>query len=66
MAQDTTMDLIFGDWCYCRQHLRPHETGWCTVSNNEKVGLGISGHTEQSMRAAYAKCRDFGLKCGND
>lgn len=24
---------------YCKQHLRPHATGWCTVSNSDKVKL---------------------------
>lgn len=54
-------DEIFGDWVYCRQHLRPHETGWCTVSNDDKLGLGIEGKTIDSQRKAYAKCRRMEL-----
>jgi hypothetical protein len=66
MAQDETADKIFGDWCYCGQHLRAHSTGWCTVSNDQKVGLGINGYGDEAMKAAYRKCRALGLTLGTD
>ena len=35
-------DLVFaGDWVYCSQHLTAHTMGWCTVSIEDKVGLGV-------------------------
>lgn len=43
-------------WVYCRQHCRPHETGWCGVGNRDKVGLGVTTHKE-----AYQKCQDWNL-----
>ena len=57
---DVTDDvLVFGEkqWVYCNQHLRPHLTGWCTVSTRNKIGLGV-----ESKEEAYQKCRDFDLK----
>jgi len=37
----TEDEIAFGRnrFVYCKQHLRPHLTGWCTVNNNEKVLL---------------------------
>lgn len=50
--------LTFGDcWVYCNQHLRPHKTGWCTVSVKDKIVL--SAKTEQD---AYSECVKKGLK----
>lgn len=60
--KSNTDDTIFGDWVYCNQHLRPHTTGWCTVHNRNKLGLGIIGNTEEASAKAIQKCRDFGLK----
>jgi len=45
------------DFVYCRQHLRPHSTGWCTVSVSEKIALGVPTTEE-----AYKKCESFKLK----
>jgi hypothetical protein len=57
-------DKIFGEdqWVYCKQHLRPHLTGWCSVGVNDKIGLGIFGKTEESMKKAYSKCINWGFK----
>ena len=56
-------DEYFGKnvWIYCNQHLRPHLTGWCTVSNRNKVKLDA-----QDDVAAYAECkqRDFHIYRG--
>ena len=50
-------DVVFGDQLiYCRQHLKVHTTGWCGVSNRDKVGLGTKDHKE-----AVEKCRDWGF-----
>lgn len=46
-----------GAWVYCRQHLRPHTTGWCTVRADEKVPLDVS-----SQEAAYDECRRRGFE----
>lgn len=62
----TTQDeIVFGanTWVYCSQYRRPHQTGWCTVDVRDKLGLGIAvakPHRE-SAKAAYEKCRAFGL-----
>jgi len=45
-----------GAWVYCKQHCKPHQTGWCSVSVSDKIGLGVS-----SVDAAYAKCREWKL-----
>jgi hypothetical protein len=46
-----------GKWVYCLQHLRPHLTGWCTVSDRDKIALdAIDGV------AAYNECDSKGLK----
>lgn len=48
---------VFGDgWIYCAQHLRPHTTGWCTVSNREKQFL----HAETEAEA-IEECNARGL-----
>jgi hypothetical protein len=49
-----------GTYVYCAQHLGPHNTGWCTVGLDDKVGLGIKFLTE-NMDAAHAKCKKLGL-----
>jgi len=48
-------------WVYCRQHVKPHPTGWCSVSPREKIGLGVTTAAE-----AYQKCRDWGLELYRD
>ena len=59
---DEAEDTIFaGDWIYCGAHLRPHTTGWCTVSNRAKVGLGITGKGHEKGVEAHRKCELLGL-----
>lgn len=49
---------VFGDqWVYCRSHKNPHKTGWCTVSPQNKVALGVDTYEE-----AVEKCIDFGFE----
>jgi hypothetical protein len=60
MADDTTEDeKAFGTdaWVYCRQHLRPHRTGWCTVHLIDKRLLEAS-----TLEEAVAECEAQGLK----
>lgn len=36
----STDDKVYGTkFVYCTQHMRIHETGWCTVSVVEKIPL---------------------------
>jgi hypothetical protein len=58
-AQPTEDETVFGAdaWVYCSQHVKPHQTGWCSVSVRDKIGLGVD-----NAQAAYEKCRAFGLK----
>lgn len=44
-------------WIYCNQHLKPHQTGWCSVAVRDKIGLGVKTASE-----AYSKCLDWGLE----
>jgi hypothetical protein len=44
-----------GTWVYCRQHLRPHATGWCTVGPEDKEPLRATTREE-----AYAEVRANG------
>lgn len=39
-------------WIYCSAHRGSHQTGWCTVSVRDKIGLGVD-----NADAAYEKCR---------
>lgn len=45
-------------WVYCNQHRQAHETGWCSVSPRDKVGLGVT-----TEREAQEKCRAWGFQC---
>jgi hypothetical protein len=56
-GEDLTEDEIAfgkGAWVYCTQHMRPHQTGWCSVSPSDKVGLGVT-----NAKNAVAKCRSW-------
>lgn len=59
-------EAVFGKdaWVYCRDHAKPHLTGWCSVPASFKLGLGITGHDK--AKEAYQKCRDFGLMIYGD
>ena len=54
---------IFGEeaWVYCSQHMRPHRTGWCTVSPRNKTALEA-----KTLEAAYAECRERGFDLYDD
>lgn len=57
-------DTAFGtEWVYCGQHLRPHATGWCTVSNGDKLPLFTpTGDFDEAYSNARAECESLGLK----
>lgn len=63
--EDMTEDFKeWGDaWVYCNQHLRPHETGWCTVDVRDKVCIGNSDMTEED---AIKKCREWNFTLYRD
>lgn len=63
MSEQTEDEKEFGAdrWVYCKQHLRPHVTGWCTVSNKDKIALNAKTRDE-----AYAEARIRGLKIYDD
>lgn len=56
--EPTEDEIAFGKgaWVYCNQHMRAHQTGWCTVANRDKVGLGVS-----TVQEAEDKCRQWGF-----
>jgi hypothetical protein len=44
-----------GVWVYCKSHVNPHTTGWCTVRLNEKTKLNAITYEE-----AVDECRQKG------
>jgi len=52
-------DIQFGKdaWVYCNQHMRPHSTGWCTVSVRDKTLLDAA-----SYESAVEECKARGLE----
>lgn len=48
-------------WVYCTQHMRAHQTGWCSVNPRDKVGLGV-----KTAQDAAAKCRAWGFALYRD
>lgn len=59
----TEDEIAFGEdaWVYCNQHLNAHQTGWCTISPRDKIGLGV-----KTAQEALAKCREWGFKIHAD
>ena len=55
---DETNDVDFGwnAWVYCEAHVGPHETGWCSVPNDQKIKLDATTRAD-----AYEECRRRGL-----
>lgn len=55
----TTDEKEFGAerWVYCKSHVGPHMTGWCTVCTSDKVLLNATSHTE-----AVQESKDLGFK----
>ncbi len=43
-------------WVYCRQHMNPHTTGWCSVRLEDKVLLDAT-----NMEDAIKECQGEGV-----
>jgi hypothetical protein len=54
--EEKSADLILGAWCYCKAHVGPHSTGWCTVGVGDKIALNATDRD-----SAFAEVRDMGL-----
>jgi hypothetical protein len=46
---------------YCKSHLRPHDTGWCTVGIRDKVKLDST-----TIKDAVDECRVKGYVLFSD
>lgn len=59
MENMTADEKAFGSerWVYCKSHVRPHTTGWCTVRVDDKVLLDAKTREE-----AIAESRSKGFK----
>ncbi len=59
MSEITEDAQVFGvgRWVYCKQHMLPHTTGWCTVSPMDKLLLDAT-----DREAAFAEARGKGLE----
>ncbi len=44
-------------WVYCKSHVGPHSTGWCSVSADNKIKLDA-----KSREDAVAECVSRGLR----
>ncbi len=38
-------------WVYCKAHVRPHTTGWCTVPHSQKVLLTANNYDDARNEA---------------
>lgn len=54
-------DTELGAFVYCRSHVRPHATGWCSVSAGEKIPLRA-----RTSEEAYAEVRAYGWKISGE
>lgn len=48
-------DYEMGDFVYCRPHVSPHSTGWCSVDIRDKIPLAAKTSDE-----AVAEVKKFG------
>ncbi|MFM7009089.1 MAG: hypothetical protein ACKO0Z_07105 [Betaproteobacteria bacterium] len=50
---------VFGEsvWVYCKSHLRPHDTGWCTVPASDKIALEAKTYAD-----AVEECNERGFE----
>lgn len=63
MTENKTEDeATFGSdvYVYCRSHLAPHKTGWCTVDPRDKIKLDAKDYA-----SATQECQDKGLELYN-
>ena len=59
MTERTEDEIKFGSgrYVYCKSHLRPHTTGWCTVNPEDKILLDATDRD-----GAYSEVRAKGWK----
>lgn len=57
MSEKLAGDEHMGRFVYCKQHVGPHSTGWCTVSASDKIPLQA-----ETLGEAYAEVEAMGLK----
>lgn len=50
-----TDDEKLGIYVYCAQHVGPHVSGWCTVGNDQKLGLPAETAEEAREWVRYLK-----------
>lgn len=43
MTDTVQPDVELGPWVYCKSHVGPHETGWCSVGVDNKIALDLPG-----------------------
>lgn len=53
-------DEHLGKWVYCTQHVRPHETGWCTVPPDMKFPLAATTQEEAVRETRANNWRIYG------
>lgn len=46
MAEIIQPDVALGAFVYCKSHVAPHETGWCSVDVRNKIALKATTHQE--------------------
>lgn len=49
-------------YVYCKSHLRPHTTGWCTVSVGFKVALKAKSYEDACKEARQMGFEIYGDK----
>lgn len=54
-------DEHMGMYVYCKSHLGPHSTGWCTVPATDKIALKA-----MSFASAVIEVRAMGLRIYGD
>jgi hypothetical protein len=56
-------ERVFGKgvWVYCKSHMRPHCTGWCTVDPRDKVAIEATNYAQ-----AYVECKAKGYSIFGD
>lgn len=53
-------DEVFGAWVYCKSHVGPHETGWCSVGLDNKIALKATNRQDAMAESWAMGFRIFG------
>lgn len=64
MDDRTEDERVFGPaaYVYCKSHLRPHGTGWCTVPASDKVLLSAKSYEDACAEARQKGFKIYGEK----